>query len=62
MRKPRPFVVYGYELARIARDDMHAGEQYVRIEERAGLEPKEAERLAAWLLKAAEWIREQEGK
>lgn len=62
MRKPRPFVVYGYGLASIATDDGDGGAHYVRLETRAGLEPEEAERLAAWLLKAAEWIREKEGE
>ena len=61
MRKPRPFMVHpewkGAEITfgwdpspRVDIDLAFSGD------------PREIERLAAWLLKAAAWIREQEGK
>lgn len=55
MRKPRPF------------ENKHAflccaDDGVVEIDAGQYLTRKEAERLAAWLLKAAEWIREKEGE
>lgn len=55
MRKPRPFVSNPYEFTGIAFDNL------VDIN-MTGLSAKDCKRLAAWLLKAAEWIREKEAE
>lgn len=55
MRKPRPFRVGGIQIVRFS-----TGLRLVYLAERIHLTKDTAERLAAWLLKAAAWIREQE--
>lgn len=60
MRKPMPFVRYGWILGELRQDD-HDDEWFVHIGD-GGIEACDAKALAAWLLKAAAWIREQEGK
>lgn len=59
-RKPRPFRIDGWYYAEILDNEyvyFHAEafrHDYMAL--------RDVKRLAAWLLKAAEWIREKEGK
>lgn len=58
MRKPRPFKVGGYTIAECV--EYYGGSGDISFTS-AVLSEESAERFAAWLLKAAEWIREKEG-
>lgn len=56
MRKPRPLTGFRGLAPQISEWRNH-----IWIASSA-ITPEEAERLAAWLLKAAEWIREKEAR
>lgn len=58
MRKPRPFDTW-FAHAALFRDE---DGWRIGLGQPRPLDPVNAERLAAWLLKAAEWIREKEGE
>lgn len=60
MRKPGPFMIDGWYYVEVMDD----GAVYFHSEafRHDIVATKEIERLAAWLLKAAAWIREQEAK
>ena len=60
MRKPRP-VSKGNKTLPIWEADITTS-LWVDVDVHGFLDPHEAKRLAAWLLKAAAWIREQETK
>lgn len=57
MRKPRPFQIDSMPIVGFS-----ASGRLVYLASRIHITEDEAELLAAWLLKAAAWIREREGK
>lgn len=66
MRKPRPFKPYGEEVARVIHsndEDGFTGLIAVKVERiPMFMNDVQATRLAAWMIRAAEWIRSREGK
>lgn len=60
MRKPGPFIVGKRKAAEITWE--WDPSPRVDFDLAFSGDPREIESLAAWLLKAAAWIREQEGK
>lgn len=59
MRKPRPFGM-GKNMPVFCA--FMFDEMWASVDVNTMLDARECERLAAWLLKAAKWIREQGGK
>lgn len=57
MRKPRPFQIIGIPIVMLSESG-----RLVYLASRIHMTKDQAERLAAWLLKAAAWIRAQGAK
>lgn len=65
MKKPRPFsAAYGSAIILDCRDQdvLEENEFWIDIDQPDHLEAKQAERLAAWLISASKWIKEQSKK
>lgn len=63
-RKPAPFHMRGYSYDSFEPDELY-GRRYINVDLPAPLEPDDApsmRRLAAWLLRAADWLEAGKGE